>query len=83
MTCLTIFLPSSKFEERTKEIEKALENTEKDPSFSQLDFIITKDEISRCSHTLKNGKSSGLDGITNEMLKKWRMFNINSCALTI
>ena len=59
----------SKFEERIKEIEKALENTEKDPAFSQLDFIITKDEISRCSRNLKNGKSSGLDCITNEMLK--------------
>ena len=31
--------------------------------------MITKDEISKCLHALKNRKSSGLDCISNEMLK--------------
>ena len=35
----------------------------------KLDFLITKDEISKCLHALKNRKSSGLDCISNEMLK--------------
>ena len=59
----------NKFHQRAKEIEELLINKENSPSFSKLDFLITKDEISNCLHALKNRKSSGLDYISNEMLK--------------
>ena len=39
------------------------------PSFSQLDFRISKIEIKNCINDLKNGKSPGKDGILNEMIK--------------
>ena len=78
MKCLIIFsslhiLPN-KFHQRAKEIEELLVNTENRPSFSKLDFLITKDEISKCLHALKNRKSSGLDSISNEILKYGEFF---------
>lgn len=59
----------SKFQNRIKEIEEILENKENNRSFSGLDFLVTKEEVSKCLHSLKNGKSAGLDRISNEMLK--------------
>ena len=61
---------SNKFHQRAKEIEELLINTENSSSFSKLDFLITKDEISKCLHALKKRKSSGLDCISNE----WGIF---------
>ena len=59
----------NKFQHRAKELEEQLNQAENMPSFCKLDFCITKEEISKCLHSLKNGKSSGLDCISNEMLK--------------
>ena len=46
-----------------------LEMLENIPVFNNLDNIITTDEIMLNINLLKNKKSAGLDGITNEMLK--------------
>ena len=46
-----------------------LKDAEKIKSFSNLDFVITEKEITKTISSLKNKKSSGLDSITNEMLK--------------
>ena len=46
-----------------------LTNLEKTKTFSELDFKITANEILHSIAKLKAGKSSGLDGIKNEMLK--------------
>lgn len=54
---------------RVKKIEEMLVNKESNNSFSKLDFLITKEEVSKCLHSLKNRKSAGLDCISNEMLK--------------
>ena len=71
MICLATFSGINKFPDkfkaRAKEIYEILEN--KENSFCQLDFLITKNETIKCLHNLKNGKSTGLDCITNEMLK--------------
>lgn len=61
-------LPNN-FLHRAKQLEEQLNAEENSPSFSKLDFLITKEEISKCLHVLKNGKSAGLDCISNEMLK--------------
>jgi hypothetical protein len=37
--------------------------------FNELDYKISETEISQAIRTLKNGKASGLDSISNEMLK--------------
>ena len=42
------------------------------PTFSELDFKISRSEIKYCIDELKNGKSPGKDGILNEMIKSCR-----------
>ena len=37
--------------------------------FNELNFKISKNEVKQCVYKLKNGKSSGIEGITNEMIK--------------
>ena len=72
MTCLIIFLVLIKYLislNREQKIEEQLVDAEHTPTFCKLDFLITKDEVSKYLHALKNGKSSGLDNIPNEMLK--------------
>ena len=59
----------SKFQERAKEVEELLKQAERSQSFNKLDFSITESEITKSLSALKNGKSSGLDCICNEMLK--------------
>ena len=52
--------------------ESMIENyidTNKHNVFNDLNFRITKAEIIQASHKLSTGKSSGIDGILNEMLK--------------
>ena len=61
--------PPSKFVNRINEIKQILENEEKVPSFSTLNFTIKEKELLTVIHTLKNGKAKGLDGIMNEMIK--------------
>ena len=54
-----------------KEIESVI-NNKKDfskKSVEILDQSITKSEIVKASRKLKNGKSTGFDGISNEMIK--------------
>ena len=58
-----------KFKERVQEIEEILIQSETNSSFSKLDYAITKEEIIKCIHSLKNKKSCGLDCIVNEMIK--------------
>lgn len=38
-------------------------------NFDNLNFDITAEEIVKAVKSLKNGKASGTDGISNEMLK--------------
>ncbi|CAC5359020.1 unnamed protein product [Mytilus coruscus] len=38
-------------------------------TFSELDYKITEKEVTKAIHALKNGKSTGLDCISNDMLK--------------
>ena len=45
---------------------EALEST---PNFSNLDFLVKSGEIEKVVKSLKNGKSSGIDQIQNEMIK--------------
>ena len=58
-----------KFKEIVQEIEEILIQSETNSSFSKLDYAITKEEIIKCIHSLKNRKSRGLDCIMNEMIK--------------
>ena len=51
------------------EILNKLAEMEKIPTYNNLDNIITDKEITVGINSLKNGKSAGPDGISNEMLK--------------
>jgi hypothetical protein len=42
---------------------------ESEPFFSELDIIITIEEIVKAAKALKRGKATGLDRISNEMIK--------------
>ena len=59
----------SKFHQRANELEEQLNQAESSQPFNKLDFSITETEVTKCLQALKNGKSSGLDCICNEMLK--------------
>ena len=50
-------------------IETKIKDFETDSYFSELDFEITKEDVVKAVKSLKNGKTPGLDGISNEMLK--------------
>lgn len=65
----TLNILPEKFQERAREIETILDNSKNNFSSCKLDYLISKEEVSKCLHALKNGKSSGLDSISNEMLK--------------
>ena len=60
---------SSKFDSRISEIRELLCSFEKTISFCELDYKISSLEISKSIRSLKNGKSTGLDCISNEMIK--------------
>ena len=48
---------------------RKLNELEEIHTFNELDFYITPKEIVRAIKSLKNGKSTGLDRVSNEMLK--------------
>jgi hypothetical protein len=50
-------------------ILQELENHKNSPTFSELDFSFTSDELIKAIRKLKNNKSPGLDCISNEMIK--------------
>ena len=59
-----------KFSERLQNIKNVLCSAENEGiSFSSLDYMISKAEILKAMKTLKNGKATGLDCISNEMLR--------------
>jgi hypothetical protein len=51
------------------DIKKDVTLLESKPNFTELDFRIEKKEILQAMKNLKNGKTSGPDGLCNEMLK--------------
>ena len=52
-----------------KDIMQKIENLERIECFNEMDFRFTEKEITKCINRLKNNKSSGFDGVRNEMLK--------------
>ena len=52
-----------------KLIKERLDQLEKTVIFNELDFKITDTEVTKAIKQLKTGKSSGMDQISNEMLK--------------
>ena len=52
-----------------KSIIQKLTALENEPSFNELNFMISEKETSKALNKLKNNKSVGLDLISNEMLK--------------
>lgn len=61
-----------------KNIESELQNLENEPIFSELDYVINVNEISKAISSLKNNKSTGFDAIGNEMLKYGQSYLLNS-----
>lgn len=55
--------------ERRQTIIKDLAELEKSKCFNELSFRFSENEISKCIKQLKCGKSSGMDSISNEMIK--------------
>ena len=51
------------------QLAEELANLEQIKNFTELDFKISKDEITKGIQNLKNGKTLGPDGICNELLK--------------
>ena len=54
---------------RVEVINELLKQKEKIKQYSNLDFKISDQEILKALNSLKTGKSKGLDGICNEMMK--------------
>ena len=50
-------------------IDEMISKLKSEPFFNELDFAIQECEIRKAICCLKNGKSAGLDGINNEMIK--------------
>ena len=50
-------------------VDQEILHFEKEQFFSELDFVITEKELMNAVKKLKKGKSAGLDGITNEVIK--------------
>ena len=61
--------PKPEFQQRTQQLEEKLKNLENLTNKTELDNPITEQEISSAIRTLKQGKSPGLDHISNNMLK--------------
>ena len=57
------------FANKNEQFEKSLDSISHLRTFSDLDIRITNKEVLLAIRNLKNNKSSGLDGIKNEMLK--------------
>ena len=57
------------FLNKNEEYEKKLDSFSQFKSFTELDIRISNKEVISAIKNLKNNKSSGLDGIKNEMLK--------------
>jgi exonuclease III len=54
---------------RKQDIAQQLKECEQVSTFCELDFSISEKELKTCVANLKSNKASGVDGITNEMLK--------------
>ena len=59
----------SKFDERLEQLNQVLKNDRQTNTFTLMDSVIKDKEIQYSITKLKNNKSSGLDGIRNEMIK--------------
>jgi hypothetical protein len=57
------------YSERLNTLQRNLEELESTKIFNALDFPIKQSEISRAIAKLKYSKSSGLDNISNSMMK--------------
>ena len=66
---LKLLGPKSYDKDRTDMIKSEINNLKNEPFFSELDFTITIDEISKAIGALKNNKAVGIDQVNNEMLK--------------
>ena len=69
-----LFSVKNQFKAQNKHYEQLLLEAEKNKTFTQLDFKITEKEVVQAISKLKNKKSSGLDGIKNEMLKTGQIY---------
>ena len=65
----TLNMVPDKLSNRLSEIENILKEEEKIKYFNSLDFKIGENEISKAINALKCGKSAGLNGIMNEIIK--------------
>ena len=63
-----------KFTERLNELKQTLSKLENSTNFNELDFSIKESEISRTLAKFKLTKSTGLDNISNNMLKMDNLF---------
>jgi hypothetical protein len=50
-------------------LTESIKTLSSEPFFAEIDFLITKDEITSKIRSLKSGKAPGLDRISSEMLK--------------
>jgi hypothetical protein len=60
-------IPDATF--RREDVIRKLKALENEKILNELDYSISKDESCWAIRSLKNGKASGMDSISNEMLK--------------
>ncbi|XP_071132876.1 uncharacterized protein [Mytilus edulis] len=66
------------FQSRYTELCEKLKQLENSKCFNELDSVITESEISKAISHLKCNKSSGLDNISNNMIKNGQTFLLKS-----
>ncbi|CAG2249346.1 FIP1 [Mytilus edulis] len=75
-------MQSLEFTDRLKELDKKLEDAEKNKCFNDLDFPIKDSEIYSAIGRLKRDKAPGLDHISNNMLKSGQIF-LTKCLIKL
>ena len=58
------------YKARLAQLERRLDDLEKIPCYNDLDNVISQKEITSAISKLKNKKASGLDNISNTMIKQ-------------
>ncbi|MEW8547927.1 MAG: reverse transcriptase family protein [Candidatus Thiodiazotropha sp.] len=71
-----------KFEDRVSQLHNLVHTLESQPVFNYLDSVITIDEINNAVKKLKNNKATGLDTVSNEMLKAAQSY-LGPCLLKL